>query len=1026
MRLRQLNVERMPGFTRRGFSIAGLSMGINVIWGPNGSGKTTACLAIRHLLWPNHCPDPTRIVLSSIWTSDNQDREICLEGSTYRADPALPLGEIQKIQPHLYTITIDDLFQANDEEFAAAIMREIRGGYDLKSLQEALTVAPKLGENENKNLLKRQEELASEIRRQEAIYEKEQTLPPLEEKIRAAQAASKSLGLVRAALAIKEREEEYDEVIKKIASFPSGIEHVRAEDRKRLIELQAQRRDLQKEIALLPRHSQLDGDPDLGLALIQEIRLLDTKIDSLKQARAEAQQQRLFYCRDLSIPPEKLEKIDLSGIESVLPGIVKLYECRLRLKEYETKLAMVTGGQGTSLFDINRFFTLPSACSLFGMIAATINAFVFTPLPIAIGAAIVTCIVAVSIAFRVENNKEKIEELQLLLNGTQNEAELIQHEIGSYLGKTQIDKFPDFSLLGSFLQQLKLAQDYWITEKKKEALLQPLLEEREELARRIETLLGGKFALVIEMENALAVSRKRLQETDKRDRLTREMSLLDVQLTELLSRCGCQKEDDLFTRHTQLPAYLQAVEKKAKLEGNLSELKRQVALSPELVGEDRAALEQRKKSLEEQEGSYRSTIEEKTGIEKDIEIAKLSRDLEEKRQALQTAEDSLETKKAEFRAKVLGIFLLEEIEESFKKETRPEALKNADAYFQRFTKNTYAIHGLGEDAGKACFLAFDAQNNTVKKHNELSRGTRLQLLLAIRLGFIAALEKQAKMLPLILDEAATHADDERWDAIALVLSEEAKAGRQILYFTCQRFVREAWKDASFHDLVKGQEHVPFVVHTAQTLVPAPIENEAISAYCQRIGLPGIDFFQPVTAQSIGHFLETSEELHSLLQAGLTTYGQVLNMHKAQSLQSFLKPQAAASAIAKGTLLQEFLEIYRIGRPPLVERGDLEDALQRNIISETFFPSVCELVQEKNGRGDQILEALNAKRVKGFRTNKIEELRVSLLQRGKIDTRVPLAPEELRTAFWQAYPAHADALSKKEAVAFLDNLLHVTV
>lgn len=1028
MKLRHLNVHRMPGFTLQGFNLRELSAGINVIWGPNGSGKTTACIAIRHLLWPNHCADPSRIDLSSIWTSDGKDLEISLEGSTHRADTGLPLAEVQKIQPYLYTIAIDDLFQATDEEFAAAIAREIRGGYDVLALQAALAVPPRLGENEYKALLKQDDELAAVVRSQQAVYEKEKMLAALEEKIVEAQAAGKKLSLVKASLAIKERQEEYDGLIKKIASFPAGIQHVRTEDRKRLEEFQTRRRELQKALALLPERSGALAEPDLCQGLLQEIRLLDAKIESLEQARVEAEQQRLFYCGNLGLPPEKLEALDLGGLDTILPSIEKIHTARLRQKECEAKLALLESRREAAPFDLRRFSTPLSLCSLFGMAAATAIAYFFAPLPIAIGSAAAACLVVLGIGLSKDKRDEKKEELEHYLLNAKREVVQLQNEVAAFLENVQIEKLPDYSLVGNFLQQLKSAQEHSLTEKKKEALLLPLLEKREALARRIETLLGCKFSLLPEMEHALLALRKRLQEKEERERIVREMAHIQEKLSELLSRCSCQQEAELLERHALLASFAEAVEKKAKLEGNIAELKRQLESAPELIGEERTALEQKRKDLEEQEAGYRSFITEKAGIEKDIENAKKGRDLEEKRQARQIAADNLEAKKVEFRTKVLGHFLLEEIEESFKKETRPDALKNADAYFRRFTHSAYAIDSIGDEAGKPCFLAYDCKQSSVKKVHELSRGTRLQLLLAIRLGFIAAIEKKSKLLPIVLDEAAAHADDERWHAIADVLIQEAKEGRQILYFTCQQFAKEAWgqiaEEVSFHDLAKAQERIPYFPPVPQSRVVAPSEDEPLSAYCQRIDHPGLNFSLPVSAQAIGHFVGTSRDLHTLLKAGIATYGQVQKMHENKSLYPFLAHPS--TTIAKGTLLEKFLDAYRIGRPPSVERGDLEEALQKGIVSETFFTAICDLAQEKKGRGDQILEALQEKKIKGFRANKIEELRASFLERGKLDTRPSLGPEELRLAFWQAYAPHADALSKEDAVVLLDILLHAAL
>ena len=42
----RLELERLPGLERGGFTLDGLSPGVNVIHGPNGSGKTTTARAI--------------------------------------------------------------------------------------------------------------------------------------------------------------------------------------------------------------------------------------------------------------------------------------------------------------------------------------------------------------------------------------------------------------------------------------------------------------------------------------------------------------------------------------------------------------------------------------------------------------------------------------------------------------------------------------------------------------------------------------------------------------------------------------------------------------------------------------------------------------------------------------------------------------------------------------------------------------------------------------------------------------------
>ena len=49
---RSIEIRRMPGFQRGELALPDLCAGINVIYGPNASGKTTLCRAIHRLLRP--------------------------------------------------------------------------------------------------------------------------------------------------------------------------------------------------------------------------------------------------------------------------------------------------------------------------------------------------------------------------------------------------------------------------------------------------------------------------------------------------------------------------------------------------------------------------------------------------------------------------------------------------------------------------------------------------------------------------------------------------------------------------------------------------------------------------------------------------------------------------------------------------------------------------------------------------------------------------------------------------------------
>ncbi len=74
--------------------------------------------------------------------------------------------------------------------------------------------------------------------------------------------------------------------------------------------------------------------------------------------------------------------------------------------------------------------------------------------------------------------------------------------------------------------------------------------------------------------------------------------------------------------------------------------------------------------------------------------------------------------------------------------------------------------------------------------NQLSRGTRHQVALALRLALIQLRQEHSEHIPLILDDVFITSDDSRAIAAVQVLTEVAERGQQIVFFTCQKDVRD--------------------------------------------------------------------------------------------------------------------------------------------------------------------------------------------------------------------------------------------
>lgn len=128
---------------------------------------------------------------------------------------------------------------------------------------------------------------------------------------------------------------------------------------------------------------------------------------------------------------------------------------------------------------------------------------------------------------------------------------------------------------------------------------------------------------------------------------------------------------------------------------------------------------------------------------------------------------------------------MEDVRRAYERERQPETLREASRYLRRLTESRYVNiwTPLGEDA-----LYVDAADGETLEVASLSRGTREQLFIAIRLALVVSFEKHGIQMPLILDDVLVNFDNKRAGIAAKVLCDFAKSGRQIFLFTCHEHI----------------------------------------------------------------------------------------------------------------------------------------------------------------------------------------------------------------------------------------------
>jgi len=125
-------------------------------------------------------------------------------------------------------------------------------------------------------------------------------------------------------------------------------------------------------------------------------------------------------------------------------------------------------------------------------------------------------------------------------------------------------------------------------------------------------------------------------------------------------------------------------------------------------------------------------------------------------------------------------FILKKVQEGFIEKTKDSLLKGASKYLEEITKGEYINILPGEELGSLDFKAILKDGSVKKNTNILSRATREQLFLSVRLSRIKEIYPS---LPIILDDSFVNFDENHTKEVVKIL-EYLSNTNQIFITTC--------------------------------------------------------------------------------------------------------------------------------------------------------------------------------------------------------------------------------------------------
>ncbi len=215
----------------------------------------------------------------------------------------------------------------------------------------------------------------------------------------------------------------------------------------------------------------------------------------------------------------------------------------------------------------------------------------------------------------------------------------------------------------------------------------------------------------------------------------------------------------------------------------------------------RAELEQKVHHMQEEITSMAS---EMGALDTKLQTLVSTDDLVLNETELETLKQQLQDAYREWLTARIALKVIDAAVSRYEEERQPAVIRLAQTTFTTMTNSRYEklLKPLDSDE-----LQLRDVSGTQRTVGSLSRGTREQLYLAMRLGLIEQYEQSAEPLPVIMDDIIVNFDDTRGPLAVQALADFAR-DRQVIVMTCHDSTRQLYRDAGANELTIERNDTP--------------------------------------------------------------------------------------------------------------------------------------------------------------------------------------------------------------------------